>query len=351
MSNGTAYNSQPQVISINISEGGIPKLPMPSVQVGIDHIEGDGRAHVKHAKPHRAITLMDEEILTDLRAEGYAAVPGALGENLTVRGLRVQQLAPGMRLRFAGGVEIELTEERKPCFVLDSLDPTLKDAVLGRCGFLARIITGGTLEADAAITVLPGTRWPHTGAILAGGSSRRMGVLKEGVRLPDGRPMIAHVIEALQTVCQRVVVVGACQGFAVPEAVEHLLDLHPGDGPLAGIEALLASGGDDRYLVAACDQPLLTPALLHRLIAAQTESQGVCYSTDKRPIFPLPGIVLAEWLPAVRETLQQGARSVCRFLEQMSVTRIPITPAEVERLRSINSPDDLAALAVSLQSS
>jgi MOSC domain-containing protein YiiM len=39
-----------------------------------------------------------------------------------------------------------LVEPRKPCFVLDAVDPTLKDAVVGRCGFLARVVQTGTIE-------------------------------------------------------------------------------------------------------------------------------------------------------------------------------------------------------------
>ena len=44
------------------------------------------------------------------------------------------------------------------------------------------------------------SHWNHTGAILAGGLSKRMGSPKEGVQLWDSRPMIEHVIETLEKV-------------------------------------------------------------------------------------------------------------------------------------------------------
>lgn len=342
MSNGIP--DIPRVISVNVSTGGIPKRPVPEARVLAACIEGDGRDHAKHDKADRAISLLDDEMLAVLRAEGYDVTPGALGENLTVRGLGLQEMAPGMRLRFTGGVEIELTEERKPCFVLDSIHPSLKEAVVGRCGFLARVVTEGTLAAGAEITVLPSRRWPHTGVILAGGNSRRMGAPKEGVCLPDGRAMIEPVFAVLQAMCRQVVVVGTCSGYTLPASVGRIDDLHPGDGPLAGIEALLTSGGDDQYLIAACDQPLLTPALLHRLLQAQTPGQGACFTTDDRSVIPFPAVYLGEWLPMVRAALNQGDLSVCRLLEQLPMTRVPIELAKARRLVSLNTPAELAKL-------
>ena len=142
-----------QLLSINISPGGIPKLPVEQASVTVAGLDGDGRAHAKHVSPARAITLFDEEILQQLRAEGYPVTAGILGENLTVCGLDVQRLAPGTRLRFSGGVEIELTEARKPCFVLDAVHSAVQEAVRGRCGFLARVCVEGILRTGESITV------------------------------------------------------------------------------------------------------------------------------------------------------------------------------------------------------
>lgn len=144
----------PVVTAIHISPGGIPKRPIEAVRVTVGGLEGDGRAHAKHVKPIRAVSLLDEEILDALRREGYPVGPGTLGENLTVRHLHVQRLMPGTRLSFSGGVEIELTEPRKPCFVLDAVHPALQENVVGRIGYLARVIRTGILRAGAAIILI-----------------------------------------------------------------------------------------------------------------------------------------------------------------------------------------------------
>ncbi|MHB9023001.1 MAG: MOSC domain-containing protein [Armatimonadota bacterium] len=144
----------PSVISINISPGGIPKLPVAEVFVATAILRGDGRLHDKHLTPERAVSLIDEEILQQLRQEGFPVDPGVMGENLTVQNLDIQHLQPGTRLRFAGGVEIELTALRKPCYVLDAIHPVLKDACVGRCGFLARVVTEGLLRVGEEITAV-----------------------------------------------------------------------------------------------------------------------------------------------------------------------------------------------------
>jgi MOSC domain-containing protein YiiM len=142
------------VLAVCISKGGVPKLPVESARVTVEGIVGDGRDHAKHAKPTRAVSIQDDELLAELRAEGYPVEHGSMGENLTVRGLDVQHLAPGTQLALSGGVVLELTEVRKPCFVLDPIDPRLKEAVVERCGFMAKVVKEGELRSGEVIRVV-----------------------------------------------------------------------------------------------------------------------------------------------------------------------------------------------------
>jgi MOSC domain-containing protein YiiM len=142
------------VVSVNISGGGIPKKPLLIGEVTPAGISGDKHNHEKHNSPLFAISLLDVEDLEDFKREGFAVYPGAMGENLTVRGLSVDELQPGDRLRFSGGLEIEITKKRKPCYVLDSIDPALKKAVVGRCGCLAKVLSAAPIRADETIEVV-----------------------------------------------------------------------------------------------------------------------------------------------------------------------------------------------------
>ena len=82
------------VVSINISPGGIPKRPVEEALVALDGLVGDGRAHAKHIKPFRAVSLLDAEVIATILGEGYAVGAGAMGENLTTTGLDLLSLAP-----------------------------------------------------------------------------------------------------------------------------------------------------------------------------------------------------------------------------------------------------------------
>ena len=143
-----------QLISINVSKGGIPKLPMDSVRVTVNGLEGDGHNHEKHRSPSQAVCLQDIEKLEELRKEGYPLLPGTTGENLTVRNLNVNALLIGTLLKFSNGVVIELTKIRKPCYVLDVIHPNLKEDIIGRCGIYAKVLEEGIIKMGETIHVV-----------------------------------------------------------------------------------------------------------------------------------------------------------------------------------------------------
>jgi MOSC domain-containing protein YiiM len=144
----------PFVLSVNISPGGIPKLPIDSVSALKSGLQGDGRNHAKHILPDRAVSLWDYELLQHLVAEGFSSLkPGAAGENLTVTRLNVQSMTAGTLLRI-GDTVLKLEQPRKPCYVLDAIDPCLKDAIVGRCGYLASVVREGTIRPGMQIEVI-----------------------------------------------------------------------------------------------------------------------------------------------------------------------------------------------------
>lgn len=143
----------PQLVAVCISAGGIPKRPQALAVVRRDGLVGDGHHHAKHRRPDRAVCLWDLELMQQLVEEGFALTPGAAGENLTVAGLHVQALPPGTMLR-SGRVLLRLKQPRKPCYVLDAIDPRLKEAIAGRCGYLASVVREGVIAPNMAVHVV-----------------------------------------------------------------------------------------------------------------------------------------------------------------------------------------------------
>ena len=144
-------NNVPIVLSINISRGGIPKIPVPSIRLTVTGLEGDGHNHAKHCNPIQAVCLQDIEKLEELSRKGYPLKPGSAGENLTVKDLHVNTLPLGTILKFPGGVILEISKIRKPCYVMDAIDPQLKSDALGQHGMYARVLQEGIIKIEDSI--------------------------------------------------------------------------------------------------------------------------------------------------------------------------------------------------------
>lgn len=176
-----------------------------------------------------------------------------------------------------------------------------------------------------------------------------MGRPKETLELPGGRTMIQAVLEAMAALGARVVVVGRNAPVPGVEGLAHVADRRPGQGPLGGIEALLASGLDAQYLVCPCDLPLVTPALLARLVgAAGPDPASAFHVRGEAEPRPLPIRIGAEALPAVRRLLDQGTRAVHALLREIGAEAVPLTATEAALLAPVNTPADYRAIVARL---
>jgi len=106
------------VLQVNVSRGGIPKRAIPSGELTAAGIVGDAWRYPFHGGTRKAILLVTVEGIDELLSQGFPLFPGALGENLTTRGLDRRALRLGQRL-LVGGAAIELTTIRAPCATLD----------------------------------------------------------------------------------------------------------------------------------------------------------------------------------------------------------------------------------------
>lgn len=179
------------------------------------------------------------------------------------------------------------------------------------------------------------------GAILCGGQSSRMGEPKHDLVLPDGRTMIEAVAAAVGEVCERTIILGP--DSVLPDR-PHVHDLREGQGPLAGIEALLASGLDDQYLVVPCDVPLVTGELLGKMMLATSAAVTVFHVAGHESPECMPMRIAASALDEVRRRLDAGRRAVHGLFGRVEAETVRITADEAEPLRNVNAPDDFRAL-------
>ena len=105
-----------KVTQLNVSAGGLPKTPVPSVEVGWRGVEGDRQAtRVHHGRPWQALCLWSHEVIDTLHAQGHPIAPGLAGENITVAHVAWADVRPGVRLQ-VGDVLCEVSAYALPCF-------------------------------------------------------------------------------------------------------------------------------------------------------------------------------------------------------------------------------------------
>lgn len=155
---------------------GVTKTARPVIRLlaGLG-VEGDAHAGVtvQHrsrvrrdpSRPNlRQVHLIAAELHDELRHGGFDVVPGALGENITTRGVDLLGLPAGTRLHIGDTALVEVTGLRNPCAQLDEVQPGLMRAVLGRdgdgglvrrAGVMAVVVAGSEVRPGDAIRVEP----------------------------------------------------------------------------------------------------------------------------------------------------------------------------------------------------
>ena len=130
------------------------KLPRPEGHLITDFgLEGDRHA----GRELRQVSILNAETVAELADQGMPVAPGVLGENITVEGVAVMQLADGARLRIGEDVELEITGDRPACRELLGVHRDALKAMVGRTGKMARVLHGGTVRPGDSVELVEAT--------------------------------------------------------------------------------------------------------------------------------------------------------------------------------------------------
>ena len=151
-----------RVLQVNVSPGGVPKLPVERAWVGELGLDGDRHRHdTVHGGPHRAVALLGIEAIERVQADGHPIGPGSVGENLTTTGIELASLAPGTRLAIGDRLLLEISAPANPC---DVIAGSFRNGKSGRISILthpsdsrmyARTLVEGEVRPGDSIRVLP----------------------------------------------------------------------------------------------------------------------------------------------------------------------------------------------------
>lgn len=148
------------------------KQPLPSITL-IEGLGVEGDAHAGTTVQHlsrirrdptqpnlRQVHLIPIEVLEDVALSGFDVPPGAMGENVTTRGVDLLGLPVGTVLELGDEAVVRLTGLRNPCAQIDDYRRGLLKEMLGRdedgdvvrrAGVMAVVLRGGDVRPGDAI--------------------------------------------------------------------------------------------------------------------------------------------------------------------------------------------------------
>jgi bifunctional UDP-N-acetylglucosamine pyrophosphorylase/glucosamine-1-phosphate N-acetyltransferase len=131
---------------------------------------------------------------------------------------------------------------------------------------------------------------PATAVILAAGRGTRMrSALPKALHKIAGRPMLRHLLDSAEDVFSHLVVVAGpdMPGLVAAAAPHPVVIQHERRGTAHAALQAAEQFGDGDVAVLYADNPLITPATLHRLLAARRDSGAALALLAMRP--PAPG--------------------------------------------------------------
>jgi molybdopterin-guanine dinucleotide biosynthesis protein A len=169
-----------------------------------------------------------------------------------------------------------------------------------------------------------------------------MGGEDKGLVPLAGRPMVAHVLEALRPQVGTIVV-NANRNLELYAAFGHPVIADAVGvylGPLAGVHAALQRCTTEFLVTAPCDAPLVAPDLVERLYSACTAAGAdLAVASDgerQQPVFLLLRATLA---PALEAYLAGGGRKIDAWFAQLCLAEADFSD-EPDTFVNVNDPGE-----------
>ncbi len=148
-----------RITGLHISDGGVPKLPVQSLEIVSTNCIGDKQNDLKHhGGIDKAVCLFQQEIIDQLNSEGHPINAGSTGENILIHGIPIGNIYPGVIIKFPS-VELIITQDAPPCKTIkDSFKDGYFNAISHRkkphyTRWYARVIKEGVVSVDDSVSV------------------------------------------------------------------------------------------------------------------------------------------------------------------------------------------------------
>jgi molybdopterin-guanine dinucleotide biosynthesis protein A len=172
-----------------------------------------------------------------------------------------------------------------------------------------------------------------------------MGGDDKGLMRLAGRPLVAHVIDALAPQVGRILINTnrheaqyAALGYPV---IGDTIPGHP--GPLAGLLSAMEHVGQGLVLAVPCDTPLLPPDLVPRLRAALEPPARLSTVHDGERLQPAILLAPAALAPTLRAALERNENKVEGWVRSQPFASVDFSDCP-QAFANINTPEQLTAL-------
>jgi len=192
-----------------------------------------------------------------------------------------------------------------------------------------------------------------TGALLAGGSARRLGGVAKGLLRKDGEPLVARSLRLFGRLFPASLIVANQPAPYARLGVPVVGDRIPGRGAPGGLHAALHAAATPWVFTAACDMPFLSEAGVALLCARREGALAVVPRWGGR-LEPLHALWSRACLPALERALADGEPSL-RALAALLDARIIEESAwrmidpDGRAFENVNTPEDAARLGFTVR--
>ena len=195
-----------------------------------------------------------------------------------------------------------------------------------------------------------------TGVILAGGRGSRMGGVDKGLVEVAGRPMVEHVLAAVERQAGSVAINAnrSTERYAryghpvIPDRMDGY------QGPLAGMASALAAAATEFVLVVPCDSPLVDASLGPRLHAALTErgaerEADIAVAHDGERMHPVFVLLRRAVRAGLEDFLARGERKIDRWFAEGKTEVVDFSDLP-DMFLNVNREEDRSRLEARLDS-
>ncbi len=179
-----------------------------------------------------------------------------------------------------------------------------------------------------------------SGAVLAGGQSRRMGQDKSLLPI-NGIPMIEQIIRQIQPSVEEMLIGANDPDKYSFTGLPVIIDEQPDMGPLMGILSCLQAAHNDRVFVTACDIPRIPDALIRRMLRMAINRDIVMAIDSAGRHEPLLAVYSRRLIPSARAILSRGGRRIVELFNEPGVSVAFVSLPPGNWYHNLNYPEDL----------